>query len=83
VEARDRPTQHAFDQQVCHGANNFFVTFIAVMKDQDAKPVMVQDGVGSGDFLRCFWLGTRQASHEKGRKPVSLTIMDIFYSQLE
>ncbi len=69
--------QHAYIQQLRDGVNNFFVTFIAVMQDQHGKPLMVQDGVTSGDFLQGFWLGTRQALHEKGRESLSLTITDV------
>jgi glucose-6-phosphate isomerase len=69
--------QHAYIQQLRDGINNFFVTFIAVMHDQHGKPLMVQNGVTPGDFLHGFWLGTRQALHEKGRESVSLTITDV------
>jgi glucose-6-phosphate isomerase len=69
--------QHAYIQQLRDGVNNFFVTFIAVLHDQDGKPLFVQDGVTSGDFLHGFWLGTRQALHEKGRESISLTITDV------
>jgi glucose-6-phosphate isomerase len=69
--------QHAYIQQLRDGINNFFVTFISVMRDQDGRPFMVQDGVTPGDFLQGFWLGTRQALHEKGRESVSLTIMEV------
>jgi len=66
--------QHAYIQQLRDGVNNFFATFISVMHDQHGKPLMVADGVTSGDFLQVFWLGTRQALHEKGRESISLTI---------
>jgi len=69
--------QHAYVQQLRDGLNNFFVTFIAVLHDQQGKPLFVQDGVTSGDFLQGFWLGTRQALHEKGRESLSLTITDV------
>jgi glucose-6-phosphate isomerase len=69
--------QHAYIQQLRDGVNNFFVTFIAVTHDQHGKPLMVADGVTSGDFLQGFWLGTRQALHEKGRESISLTITDV------
>ena len=69
--------QHAYIQQLRDGVNNFFVTFIAVLHDQHGKPLFVQDGVTSGDFLHGFWLGTRQALHEKGRESISLTITDV------
>src|SRR5208283_15942 len=59
--------QHAYIQQLRDGIDNFFVTFIAVSRDQYGKSLMVQDGVTSGDFLHGFWLGTRQALSENGR----------------
>ncbi len=69
--------QHAYIQQLRDGINNFFVTFIAVSRDQHGAPLMVQDGVTPGDFLQGFWLGTRQALHEKGRESISITITDV------
>jgi glucose-6-phosphate isomerase len=69
--------QHAYVQQLRDGVNNFFVTFISVLHDQHGKPLYVQDGVTSGDFLHGFWLGTRQSLHEKGRESISLTITDV------
>ncbi len=69
--------QHAYVQQLREGVNNFFVTFISVLKDQDGKPLMVADGVTPGDFLQGFWLGTRQALHEKNRESISLTLTDV------
>jgi glucose-6-phosphate isomerase len=47
------------------------------MDDRHGKPLMVEDGVAAGDFLQVFWLGTRQALHEKGRESISLTITDV------
>jgi glucose-6-phosphate isomerase len=69
--------QHAYIQQLRDGANNFFVTFISVLHDQNGTPLTVQDGVTSGDFLQGFWLGTRQALHEKGRESISITITEV------
>jgi glucose-6-phosphate isomerase len=69
--------QHAYIQQLRDGVNNFFVTFIAVLHDQHGMPVMVQDGITSGDFLQGSWLGTRQALHEKGRESISITITEV------
>jgi glucose-6-phosphate isomerase len=69
--------QHAYIQQLRDGVDNFFVTFIAVLHDQHGKPLYVQDGVTSGDYLHGFWLGTRQALHEKGRESISLTITEV------
>jgi glucose-6-phosphate isomerase len=69
--------QHAYIQQLRDGLNNFFVTFIAVLHDQQGTPLRVQDGVTSGDFLHGCWLGTRQALHEKWRESISLTLTEV------
>src|SRR5208282_5059146 len=69
--------QHAYIQQLRDGLNNFFVTFISVLRDKAGKPLFVEDGVTSGDFLHGFLLGTRQALHEKGRESVTLTLTDV------
>jgi glucose-6-phosphate isomerase len=52
--------QHAYVQQLREGVNNFFVTFIEVLKDRDAKTSLeVEPGVTAGDYLQGFYLGTR------------------------
>lgn len=66
--------QHAYIQQLREGVNNFFVTFIEVLRDQEGEPVLVEDGFTSGDFLQGFFLGTRSALHENGRESITLTI---------
>src|SRR6476660_9919284 len=51
--------QHAYVQQLREGINNFFVTFIEVLKDRamaarpgdDAASLVVEPGVTSGDYL--------------------------------
>src|SRR5581483_6625420 len=58
--------------------NNFFVTFIEVLKDRDAKTSLeVEPGVTSGDYLQGFMLGTRDALSEKDRSSVTLTLPDV------
>ncbi len=69
--------QHAYIQQLRDGLNNFFVTFISVLRDQPGQSFYVQDGVTSGDYLQGFLLGTRQALHEKGRESLTLTIKEV------
>ena len=58
--------QHAYIQQLREGLDDFFATFIHVLRDVDkpslAKKVTdVEDGVDSGDYLTGFYLGTRRA----------------------
>ena len=69
--------QHAYVQQLRDGVNNFFITFIEVLKDRDAKSSLeVEPGVTSGDFLQGFYLGTRDALTEKNRASVTITLPD-------
>jgi glucose-6-phosphate isomerase len=70
--------QHAYVQQLREGVNNFFVTFIEVLKDREAKTSLeVEPGVTSGDYLQGFLLGTRDALSEKDRHSVTLTVPDV------
>ncbi len=69
--------QHAYVQQLREGVNNFFVTFIEVLKDRDGDALEVEPGVTSGDYLQGFLLGTRDALSEKDRWSVTLTVPDV------
>lgn len=70
--------QHAYVQQLREGVNNFFVTFIEVLKDRDAKTALeVEPGVTAGDYLQGFYLGTRDALSEKSRQSITLTVPDV------
>ena len=69
--------QHAYIQQLRDGLNNFFVTFIEVLKDRQSPSLEVEPGVTSGDYLSGFLLGTRQALYEKGRFSITLTIQEV------
>jgi len=69
--------QHAYVQQLREGVNNFFATFIDVMKDRVGPPVEVEPGVTSGDYLHGFYLGTRDALSEKDRASITLTLADV------
>jgi len=71
--------QHAYVQQLREGVNNFFVTFIEVLKDSfidspNKTDLEVEPGISSGDYLQGFYLGTRDALSEKDRHSISLTI---------
>jgi len=61
--------------------NNFFVTFIEVLKDSSSRlpgtALEVEPGVTSGDYLQGFYLGTRDALSEKDRHSISLTIDEL------
>ncbi|MFO1496815.1 MAG: glucose-6-phosphate isomerase [Verrucomicrobiota bacterium] len=69
--------QHAYIQQLRDGLPNFFVTFIRVLKDRDAKSFMVEPNTTSGDYLDGFFLGTRKALFENGRESITLTIGNV------
>ncbi len=70
--------QHAYVQQLREGVNNFFVTFLEVLKDRDAKTSLeVEPGVTSGDYLQGFLLGSRDALTEKDRHSITLTVPDV------
>ncbi|MBS2037503.1 glucose-6-phosphate isomerase [bacterium] len=69
--------QHAYVQQLRDGLNNFFATFVVVLKDRDGEPFEVETGVTAGDFLNGFWQGTRQALSENGRSNACITLPEV------
>jgi glucose-6-phosphate isomerase len=69
--------QHSYVQQLREGLDNFFVTFIEVLKDRQDKSMEVEPGITSGDYLIGFMLGTREALYENGRESLMLTINEV------
>lgn len=71
--------QHAYVQQLREGVNNFFATFIEVLKDRpdSASALQVEPGVTTGDYLLGFYLGTRDALSEKDRHSLTVTISEL------
>jgi glucose-6-phosphate isomerase len=70
--------QHAYVQQLREGVNNFFVTFIEVLRDREGAAMEVDaGGITTGDYLQGFFLGTRDALSEKNRHSVTITIPDV------
>ncbi len=69
--------QHAYVQQLRDGVNNFFVTFIEVLKDRHGKSLNVDPGITSGDYLNAFLLGTREALSENQRQSITITIDEV------
>jgi glucose-6-phosphate isomerase len=70
--------QHAYVQQLREGVNNFFVTFIEVLRDRDGASLVVDTGgITSGDYLQGFFLGTRDALSEKNRPSITVTVPDV------
>ncbi len=66
--------QHAYVQQLLDGLNNFFVTFIEVLRDRDRSSIEVEPQATAGDYLSGFLLGTRRALYEKGRQSITVTL---------
>jgi glucose-6-phosphate isomerase len=69
--------QHAYVQQLREGVNNFFITFIEVLKDRKGRSLLLDGKVTSGDYLNAFLQGTRRALSEKDRESITLTIEQI------
>jgi len=69
--------QHAYVQQLREGVNNFFVTFIEVLKDREGNKLEIEPEVTSGDFLSGFIQGTRQALFENERDSITVTIPQV------
>ncbi|MCU0733824.1 MAG: hypothetical protein MUE84_19880, partial [Hyphomonas sp.] len=69
--------REAYVQQLREGVNNFFVTFIEVLKDREGPSLAVEPGVTSGDYLQGFYLGTRDALSEKDRSSITITLPDV------
>ena len=69
--------QHSYIQQLRDGLNDFFATFIEVLKDGHGSNLAVEPDVSSGDFLEGFYLGTRQALAEKNRESITITIKEV------
>jgi glucose-6-phosphate isomerase len=66
--------QHAYVQQLRDGLDNFFVTFIQVLRDRERSSIEVEEGITSGDFLFGFLQGTRTALHDKGRQSLTISV---------
>ncbi len=69
--------QHAFVQQLREGPDNFFLTFVEVLRDRVTESIQVEPGVTSGDYLLGFLLGTQEALAETGRGSISITIPEV------
>lgn len=69
--------QHSLVQQLRDGADDFFITFIEVLRDRREKSLMVEEDVTTGDSLHGFLHGTRTALHEKGRQSITITLEEL------
>lgn len=69
--------QHAYVQQLRDGLNDFFVTFVQVLRDQDGPALEVEPDVTLGDYLLGFLLGTREALSQNARESLTITLPDV------
>ncbi len=69
--------QHAYVQQLREGLDNFFLTFVEVLRDRRGTSLEVEPGVTAGDYLSGFYLGTREALFENSRQSITLTIPEV------
>lgn len=69
--------QHAYVQQLREGLNNFFATFIEVLKDRESGDWEIEPGITTGDYLSGFLQGTRHALYENGRESITITIREV------
>jgi glucose-6-phosphate isomerase len=57
--------------------NNFFATFIEVLRDRARRGPTVEPHVTSGDYLSAFLQGTRQALYESHRGSITITVPEV------
>ena len=69
--------KHAYIQQLRDGRNDFFATFIQVLKDRNGEDLMVEESVTTGDFLFGFLVGTQEALTGSGRESMAITIPEV------
>jgi glucose-6-phosphate isomerase len=71
--------QHAYVQQLRDGLDNFFVTFIEVLRDRAPARghLRVEGEFTTGDYLSGFLQGTRRALAESGRESLTITIEEL------
>lgn len=72
---RGSTDQHSYVQQLRDGLNNFFVTFVEVLRHGPSLEVAA--GRTSADYLECFLLGTRKALAEKNRESITITLREL------
>lgn len=69
--------QHSYVQQLLEGPDDFFVTFIRVLKDRSASSIKLDHGATAGDALAGFLWGTRAALSERARESITITIDEL------
>lgn len=63
---------HAYIQQLHDGRNDFFVTFIEILRD--AANLMADDRLSMGDYLHNFLQGLSKSLAAKGRSVVNISL---------
>jgi glucose-6-phosphate isomerase len=66
---------HAYIQQLNDGRDDFFVTFIEVLKD--AEEIVVEPGLTMGDYLHAFKQGLANALTAKGRQVIDIVLDEL------
>lgn len=74
--------QHAYVQQLRDGLDNFFITFIEVLKERDINSISVDEKNSSGEYLLGFFMGTQTALSQNDRKSLVITVKDISPSSI-
>lgn len=69
--------QHAYAQQLLDGPDDFFVTFIEILKDRAGTSLEVEPGITSGDYLSAFLQGTRRALEAREKPSLTLTFSEV------
>ncbi len=71
---------HAFIQQLNDGRNDFFATFIEVLKDSARLPI--EDGNEMGTYLHGFLAGLSAALRAKGRETILIQMPQLTVREL-
>ena len=66
---------HAYIQQLNDGRNDFFITFIEVLKDAVNLPI--SKGITMGDYLHGFQFGLSSALKTRGRNIIQIQIDEV------
>ena len=66
---------HAYIQQLNDGRDDFFVTFIEVLKDADQ--IEIESGLTMGDYLHAFKRGLANALTAKGRQVIDIVLDEL------
>lgn len=69
--------QHSYVQQLRDGTADFFVTFVAVERDDGAVRDEVTPGCTLGDVLFGSWEATRNALYERGRDSITIVLGEL------